>query len=161
MVADIGELYTALSPKVRRIVARDVNAPKAVIDDACQVAWLHLVLHAARIERGAALSWLATTATREAFKQSRRARRDVSLERELDEEGELGVAARAPGPHDRAEWRERLDLVRRLPVRQQRILWLKAVGYSYEEIAAREAGLTERAVERQIIRGRRGLKAAA
>ena len=46
MVADIGELYTAVSRKLRHIVSRDVNAPAAVIDDACQVAWLRLVLHA-------------------------------------------------------------------------------------------------------------------
>jgi DNA-directed RNA polymerase specialized sigma24 family protein len=58
------------------------------------------------------------------------------------------------------EWRERLELVHRLPARQQRLLWLKAIGLSYTEIAA-ESGLTVRSVERQLQRGRARLRAAA
>jgi RNA polymerase sigma-70 factor (ECF subfamily) len=161
LVGDIGELYGSLNGKLTYIVARKVNAPRAVIDDACQFAWTRLVIHARRVDRETVVGWLVSTATREGLKQARRALRDVSLERELDEEGELSVAAREPGPDELAEWRARLDLVRALPVRQQRVLWLKAMGYSYEEIAARELGLTERTVERQIQRGRRALTAAA
>jgi DNA-directed RNA polymerase specialized sigma24 family protein len=57
------------------------------------------------------------------------------------------------------EWREQLALVRRIPERQQRLLWMQGAGSSYEEIAA-ESGLTVRTVERQILRGRDRLRAA-
>jgi hypothetical protein len=60
------------------------------------------------------------------------------MRRESDSGGRTNEDAWAPGPHEHAAWRERVHLVRRLRVRQQRILWLKAIGSSYEEIAAQE-----------------------
>jgi hypothetical protein len=52
-------------------------------------------------------------------------------------------------------------LVRTLHPRQQRYLLLLAAGYSWEEIVSREPGLTHRTLERQIMRGRAHLRAAA
>jgi RNA polymerase sigma factor (sigma-70 family) len=146
MVADVAQLYEELAPRLRSIVFRDVNAPAPVIEDACQFAWYRLVRHAHRIERQGALSWLAKTAVHEAIKLARRDQRELSLEARVDEDGELRIPSPAPGPHEQVEWRERLGQVRQLPIRQQRLLWLKAVGFSYEEIAAEERGLTERIV---------------
>lgn len=160
MVADIGELYTSFAEGLTRIVASRVSAPSVVIDDACQFAWYRLVVHARRVECDAALSWLVATAIREAIKLARRDQRELSLEAQADEDGELNIASPNPEPDELAEWRERLDSVRRVPARQQRFLWLFAGGYSYEEIAGHETGLSERAVERQIHRGRRALNTA-
>lgn len=101
------------------------------------------------------------TAIREAIKPAWRDQRELSLEARADEDGELNIASPLPGPHEKAEWQERLAQVRQLPIRQQRFLWLRAVGYSYEEIAGQQQCLTERIVERQIKRGRSRLKAAA
>jgi RNA polymerase sigma factor (sigma-70 family) len=56
-------------------------------------------------------------------------------------------------PSELVERRERLDGIRRLPERQQRVLWLHALGLSYGEIAAHE-GCTTRTVERQLLRAR-------
>jgi len=106
------------------------------IEDACQFAWSRLVRHAHRVEQDTALSWLATTAVREAIKLARRDQRELSLEAKLEETGELNVPATTPGPHEQAEWREQLELLRRLPARQQLFLWLHTAGLSYEEIAA-------------------------
>lgn len=56
MVADVGELYASLAESLVRIVARRVDAPPIVIDDACQYAWCRLVVHARHVEGDAALS---------------------------------------------------------------------------------------------------------
>jgi hypothetical protein len=66
VIADIGELYISLSAKLTCIVGGQVKAPSAVIDDGCQFAWYQLVVHARRVERDAALSWLVMAATHEA-----------------------------------------------------------------------------------------------
>jgi RNA polymerase sigma factor (sigma-70 family) len=160
MVADVAELYVTCSEKLTRIVRKQVKASSVVIEDACQFAWYRLVRHPQRVEQEAALSWLAITAVHEAIKLARRDQRELSLEGRLDDDGELNVADVTPGPHEQLEFRERLDLVRRLPDSQQRLLWLKAIGLSYEEIAS-EAALTLRTVERQLHRGRNRLRAAA
>lgn len=161
MVTDVAQLYDELAPRLKSLVVRDVNAPAPVIEDACQFAWYSLVRHADRIEGRGALSWLAKTAVHEAIKLARRDQRELSLEARADDDGELNIASPMPGPHDQAEWRERLAQVHQLPLRQQRFLWRFAAGYSYEEIAAQQAGLTKRTVERQIHHGRRKLEAAA
>ena len=62
-----------------------------LIEDACQFAWWRLVVHAHRVERRAALSWLAKTAVHEALKLIRREERDVSLEAQLDGAGEAAM----------------------------------------------------------------------
>ncbi len=77
---DVGELYTELGRRLEQIVRREVRAPAPVIEDACQFAWWRLVVHAHRVERSAALSWLVTTAVHEAVKLIRRAERDLSLD---------------------------------------------------------------------------------
>lgn len=160
MIGDVARLYDELAPRLRSIVFHDVNAPTAVIEDACQFAWYRLVCHAQRVERDGALSWLARTAVHEAIKLARRDQRELSLEAKVGEDGELNVPDTAPGPYEQLDCHERLALVRGLPALQQRLLWMKAIGLSYGEIAE-EAGLTVRAVERQIHSGRKRLRAAA
>ena len=160
MVADVGDLYGSLSERLQRIVGKQVHAPSVVIEDACQFAWSRLVDHAARIDQETVLPWLARTAVREAVKLAWRDRRELSLESQLEEAGELNVPALTPSPHEQVEWHEQLAQVRRLPIRQQRVLWLRAAGLSRREIAA-ETGWTLRTVERQTLRGRNRLRAAA
>ena len=102
------------------------------------------------------MTWLARTAVHEAFKLLRRDRRELSL----DAAGEHATpAARLsfPAPEAAVESRERLGQVRGLPERQQRVLWMHAVGWSYVEIAAQE-GCTVRTVERQLLRARKTLR---
>lgn len=96
IVADVAQLYEELAPRLRSIVLRDVNAPAAVIEDACQFAWYRLVRHAERIERQGALSWLARTAVHEAIKVARRDQRELSLEARADDNGELNIASPNP-----------------------------------------------------------------
>jgi RNA polymerase sigma factor (sigma-70 family) len=134
-------------------VRRDVRAPEAVIEDACQFAWSRLLHRCHDVGRETVLAWLVKVAIHEAFKLIRRDDRELSLDATLDGHAERLLASPAPGPHEIVEQRERLATITSLPDRQQRILWLRALGLSYDEMAL-YAGCTPRTVERQLKRAR-------
>jgi RNA polymerase sigma factor (sigma-70 family) len=151
VVGDEAQLYERLATRVERIVRSQVDAPPEVVEDACHHAWAKLINHSERINRETALSWLITTAVRQAWKLERRDRRESSLEAAVEERGELPVPSRLPGPAERAELHERLAELGRLSERQRQMVWLRAVGLSYFEMAAYTGG-TVRSVERQLAR---------
>lgn len=153
MVGDLEELYRLLSPRLRQIVRSDVRASEPVIEDACQIAWSRLIRHADHVHREAVLSWLSTTAVREAYKLARRDRRELSLDAEIERLGELPLPSVAPGPAEVVELHDRLAGVRRLSERQQRLVWMHAAGLTYVEMADR-TGDTRRTVERQLLRAK-------
>lgn len=149
--------YAQLVPELERIVARNVRAPQGVVEEACQIAWSRWLVHQRDVAPGSLLGWLSTTASRETLRLLRLQARQVSLgapARSAESVAELPLTA--AGPDEIAEFRERLADVRRLPVRQQRMLWLQGLGYSYREIGAR-TGDTHRTVERQLLRARHRL----
>jgi RNA polymerase sigma factor (sigma-70 family) len=154
----IEALYREHGPRLHRLVGRDVGA--GATEDACQFAWSRLLDHSERVRAESALSWLATTAVREAVRITRLSRRDESLEAELAEVGDAALPLSVADPSDGFERRERLRGLARLPVRQQRLLWLHGLGFSYEEIAERE-GCTVRTVHREILRARHATREAA
>ncbi len=156
--ANIGELYAALSKRLEHIVRSDVRAPEPVIEDACQFAWSRLIHHCHRVRRETALSWLATTAVREAFKLIRRDGREISLDAALESTGEPPLHLDAPRTEEVVEQHERLAELRCLPERQQRLLWLHGFGFTYGEMAS-YTGYTPRTVERQLLRAKRRLRA--
>jgi len=158
--ADIGELYGVLAERLAQIVRTDVRAPEAVIEDACQFAWTRLVHHAGRVQRDSALSWLAKTAIHEAFKLIRREHRELSLEAAIELAGEIAPRVRVLEPDQVVDSRQRLACIQSLPERQQRLLWLHALGLTYAEIAL-HTGCTPRTVERQLLRAKRTLRALA
>jgi RNA polymerase sigma factor (sigma-70 family) len=153
---EVGELYRALGRRLEHIVRFDVHASDVVIEEACQFAWCRLIDHAGAVRREAVLSWLVRTAVREAFKLIRRANRYASLE-EVLERGTEPMAPSATGPQRALELRERIAALTALPQRQQRIVWLHALGLSYNEIAL-HTGCTRRTVERQLLRAKHRLR---
>ena len=153
---DIAELYTSLAGRLERIVRVGVRAPDAVIEDACQFAWSRLVLHRANVRTEAVLSWLSRTAMREAVRLVKRESREASLDCLLDALADPPVAP-ASDPYELMQTRERLALLRLLPERQQRLLWLHGVGLSYAEMASHER-CTRRTVERQLLRAKRSIR---
>jgi RNA polymerase sigma factor (sigma-70 family) len=159
-LGDFDRLYGALADRLERIVRSEVRACDAVIDDACQIAWIKLLGQAGRVRSGSVLSWLATTAIHEALRLLRRAGRDMSLESAFEETPTLIEEAAGPGPEETLELRERLESLRRLPERQQRMVWLHGFGLSYADIAV-NTGCTMRTVERQLLRAKRTMRAAA
>jgi RNA polymerase sigma factor (sigma-70 family) len=155
---DVGAVYASSAAKVRRLVRRSVRVSEPVIEDACQTAWARLVRDRGLVEPDAAVAWLVTTAVREAIRLTRRAGRESFLEDLLDEAGELDEPALDAAPEDLAGWRLRLDAVAHLPERQQRFVWLQALGWSYAEMAEL-TGATPRTIDRQLTRARRTLGA--
>ncbi len=154
---DLDRLYLEFAQPLEHVVRGVVQASDAVVEDACQVAWTRLVHHRLRVSDEAVRGWLTRTALHEAFRVRRRELRetpaDITVEGEpVDPDGLL-----APEPQVLLEQRQRLDSVSRLPPRQQRLLWLRALGLSYEEVASHE-GCTSRTVERQLGRARRRLR---
>jgi RNA polymerase sigma factor (sigma-70 family) len=154
---DVGELYRSLSGRLEHIVRRHVRAPEVVIEDACQFAWSGLVRHCGRVRREAALSWLARTAEREAFKLARRELRELSLDAALDEAGDAAICGSTATLEELVEQHARLEAISELPGRQQRLVWLQGLGFSYDEMAAR-TGDSSRTVERQLLRAKRSLR---
>jgi len=128
-------------------VRHDVSAPEAVIEDACQAAWCQLLVHAGGVNEARTLAWLATTATREARRMTRREMRELPIEIALDERSV------EQSPEVLAQHRQQLALVSLLPERQRRVLWMRMLGLSYDEIACR-LECTPRTVERQLLRAR-------
>ena len=157
---DVGAVYLSNATKVRGLVRGTVRAPEPVIEDACQTAWARLVRDRRRVRPDAAVAWLVTTAIREAIRLTRRAGRELFLEDLLDDEtGALPGQPPGPGLDEIADCQLRLDALRRLPERQQRFIWLQALGWTYAEIADL-TGTTPRTVDRQLIRARRALAIA-
>ena len=62
-------------------------------------------------------------------------------------------------PDEIAQLRARLDEIRALPERQQRLIWLQGLGLTYLEMADYTQATT-RTVERQLMRAKRALRAA-
>jgi RNA polymerase sigma factor (sigma-70 family) len=154
---EVAELYAARAERVRQQVRLGVVAPEPLIEDACQFAWSRLVHHRLRVRRRTAQAWLVRTAVHEALKLLRRQGRDVSLDGLVERAGEIAPGAAPPALDELVAHRARLDGIRALPVRQQRLLWLQALGLSYEEMASC-TGDTRRTVERQLLRARRSLQ---
>jgi RNA polymerase sigma factor (sigma-70 family) len=135
-----------------------------VIDDACQVAWSRLIRYQGSVRREAALAWLVTTARREALRLLRRSRRELSLDELAESDPEPGrrralTPVNSVGPEEIVAWRSRLEEIGKLPVRQQRLVWLQGLGLSYTEMAGYE-GASRRTVERQLLRAKQALRAA-
>ena len=156
-VGEVAELYARSAGLVRGQVCSEVTAPEAVIDDACQFAWIRLLHHRHRVDRDGAVSWLITTALHEVFKLVRRDSHDLSLEQLLEETGDLRINRTAPAPQEVVAARLRLELLQELPERQERLMWLRGLGFSYPEMAT-ETDMTVRTVERQLMKARRNVR---
>lgn len=148
--------YGDVDRRLRGIVAFYVRAPAPLVEDACQTAWLRLTHRREDLPPRAMLSWLVTTATREALRLVRRAERELPLET-VTQSG--SAASCSPGPEAIAELRSRLSELGALNRRQQRLIWLQGLGFSYEEMADRE-GASLRTIERQVLRARGVLRSA-
>jgi RNA polymerase sigma factor (sigma-70 family) len=159
----IASLYEQHAEAMRRIVCRRVRAPQCVLDDACHTAWLRLCAHEdVALDERSAVKWLIITAIRETWRRTGNLR-EVPVGGWLPrgEEHELPEpAGHAPDPSEVAVARD--ELRRELAVltrREREFLALQAVGLTYQEISAR-LQVTVRTVERQLLRGRRKLRAA-
>lgn len=153
---DVGGLYLELSPQLERIVRRTVCCSDAFVEDACQFAWSRLLRDREHVRDETALAWLTATAIHEAFKLSGRRARELSLDQAL-EDG-LEPVSGTPEPCELLIQRERMGALRELPIRRQRVVWLRALGLSYREMAEYER-CTMRTVERRLMTAQKTLRA--
>jgi RNA polymerase sigma factor (sigma-70 family) len=156
--ADLDELFRRCAPRLARLVRASVNCSHALVEDACQTAWFRLAVQT-EITREHSLAWLTQTALREARRMASYAEREVPLDDRLETVDALEGRMVVEDPHETIAERFRTSAVRRLTPRQQRLIWLQALGCSHDEIA-RMSGCTPRTVHRQLVRARARLRAA-
>ena len=69
----VASLFARHAQDVVRLVSVRVRAPYTVIEDACQTAWMRLLVHSeVDVEGPGAVRWVVVTATREAWRRSAR-----------------------------------------------------------------------------------------
>ena len=149
---DESELFRRHPRRLLRLIARDVDAPPQVIEDACAYAWLELV--ARQPARTNIVGWLRIVARHKAIRLAQYDRRLLALGPERA--GHDALPSRAAM---REEARDALAHVAGLPARKRAVLTLHVSGHSYGEIAA-ELHMTPRTVERQLLRARAAVRRA-
>ena len=158
---EIAAFYARYASRLQRIVSAKVNAPAQTIEDACQSAWVTLLRRedVTLDERGAA--WLATVAIHEGWRLTRRGEVPAAAMRPGMPESP-GLAADEPTADEQAlariEHAKRVADLRTLKESERRALYLKALGYSYNEICDLTAA-SYTAVNRRLSEGRARLRA--
>lgn len=163
----MADFWLEHADRIRSIVlSRTHTTSEETVEDACQTAWLTLYRRIDIILDDRGVNWLVTVATHEAWRLARP--RDIPVgsfrgddvdPHEMPEplSLEAGVDERA---EDRDEHGERAALLSQLKPKVQRELYLKALGYSYDEIAEM-TGSSYSAVNRRLAEGRARLRASA
>jgi len=155
---DEGQLYRRHHRDLHRAVAHTVEAPRELIEDACQNAWA--ILLEDQPARTSIFGWLYTVATREAFRLCERERRHNHLEAMFPAGTWDTVIADASSLDDVLEAREALDILAGLPDRQRADLALLAAGFSYAEIAELTGGRTYTNVNKHLVKARAQVRLA-
>jgi DNA-directed RNA polymerase specialized sigma24 family protein len=154
---DEAELYRRHHRNLQRAVAHAVNAPRELIEDACQTAWA--ILLRTQPDRHAIFAWLRVVAIHEAYRLSARDRRHARLERLHADDGDWRDAIADPRAlEDALEALEALRTLAGLPRRQREDLTMKIAGYSYEEIRNLTGGRTFTNVNKSLVKARRRIR---
>ena len=155
---DEDELYRRHHRDLHRAVAHAVNAPRELVEDACQNAWA--ILLRAQPNRTSIFGWLYVVATREALRLCERERRHVHLEAMFSAGSWDAVIADAFSIDDILEAHEALEVIASLPARQRADLTLLVAGFSYVEIAELTGGRTYTNVNKHIAKARARVRLA-
>jgi RNA polymerase sigma factor (sigma-70 family) len=157
---DEQELFRSLSKRLLRSVGWAVNAPEAIVEEACAFAWQRLIeCQPERTER--IFAWLRKVAIHEAWRLVRRERVAVRLDEPASDGGGLEVHELVPDERASLESYleavEALEQVAALPPRQRRLFALQIAGLSYAETSAL-TGDSVRTVDRQLRRAHAGVR---
>lgn len=163
----IATLYGIYAARLIALVSARIRAPRAIIEDACAMAWETLLTRThVHLQRDSVRGWLLRVAEREALRlvgdqQRQRPSGTFDTDHESDTLPQP-VDLNADTAHLAAERmtddQRRTDLAALKPA-QQRVLVLHAAGYTYDEIADLTAS-TRTAVNRRITEGRAALRTA-
>ncbi|MGI9100727.1 MAG: RNA polymerase sigma factor [Solirubrobacteraceae bacterium] len=151
----LAELYTEHHATLQRHIAHRVNAPRALIEDACQAAWTRLASrHDIALDSDHTRGWLYTVAVREAWALTGERQLTDPLPHWLGQaDDDVGAEALA-----RITDLEHLALLNTLKPAEREALILHAAGHSYRQIA-QATGASYTAVNRRIREGRARLRA--
>jgi DNA-directed RNA polymerase specialized sigma24 family protein len=155
---DEDHLYRRHHGNLQRAVARAVNAPRELIEDACQVAWT--IMLRSQPDRTAIFAWLRVVAIHEAYRLSAIERRELRVG-DLATEGDWEtILAGCVTVEDQLEALEALRALAGLPDRQRQDLSLRVAGFSYREIAAMTDGRTYTNVNKHLVKARTAIRRA-
>ena len=163
---DEAELYHRYHRQLLHTVARAVNAPPELIEDACQTAWAALLRRT--VDRATVFAWLRVVAIREAWRQSARARTErpagglltpyaCELDRGEHPEPVADTRDVADQVAERIQHAQRLQNLATIKPHDRQALYLKGLGYRYKEIM-QITGASYTSVNRRITEGRRALR---
>jgi DNA-directed RNA polymerase specialized sigma24 family protein len=156
---DEDDLYRRHHRELERAVARVVNAPRELIEDACQSAWA--ILLRSQPDRLAIFAWLRVVAIHEAYRLFAIQRRDAHLDSLTSEDGYWHEVIADLRTLDAVlEVREALCLLAGLPERQRDDLALLVAGFSYREIAEVTGGRTFTNVNKHLAKARARIRLA-
>jgi len=154
---DETELYRRHDRALQRAVAHAVNAPRELIEDACQTAWA--ILLRTQPDRHAIVAWLRVVAIHEAYRLSAIERRETRLpNRRADHRDGEDLVADPHTLEDALEALEALRALAALPARQRVDLTLKVAGYTYEEIRILTGARTFTNVNKSLVKARRRIR---
>jgi hypothetical protein len=154
---DVADLYCRHHRQLERAVARVVNAPRELIEDACQTAWTALLRREPR--PALAFLWLRVVAIHEAYRLCR-THREAHLE---DLAYEYGWEAVIPGEgtiDDAIEARRALRTLAELSEQQRDDLTLQVAGFTYAEIRERTPGRTGTNVAKHLAKAHARIRMA-
>jgi len=154
---DETELYRRHHHDLHHAVAHAVNAPRELIEDACQTAWA--ILLRTQPDRHAIFAWLRVVAVHEAYRLC-----DAQREAHLEDLGhseawETTIASHA-ALDDAIEARRALQRLAELPERQRQDLSLRVAGFSYREISKVTGGRTYTNVSKHLAKARARIRLA-
>jgi RNA polymerase sigma factor (sigma-70 family) len=149
---DEADLYERHHRALVRAVALIVDAPRELIEDACQNAWTILLRR--QPGRSSIFAWLRVVAIHEAYRLCRAQQRDLRLEHLDYGDGREAVVGSAMTIDDAVEARQALRLLADLPERQREDLALQVAGFSHLEIADMTGGRTFTNVNKHLAKAR-------
>ena len=154
---DEDHLYRRHHRNLQRAVARAVNAPRELIEDACQTAWTIMLRN--QPDRTAIFAWLRVVAVHEAYRLSA-ADRCGHLEDLSHIQGWDAVIGDRVTIDDALEARRALRSLAELPERQRQDLALRVAGFSYREIAQITGDRTYTNVNKHLAKARTRIRLA-
>jgi DNA-directed RNA polymerase specialized sigma24 family protein len=154
---DEDHLYRRQHDNLQRAVARVVNAPRELIEDACQSAWTIMLRR--QPDRATIFAWLRVVAIHEAYRLSA-AERTAHLEDLGHSQRWDAVIADRVSIDDALEVRRALVCIAELPARQRQDLSLRVAGFSYREIARITGDRTYTNVNKHLRKARARIRLA-
>ena len=150
-------LYRHHHRNLQRAVARIVNGPRELIEDACQTAWTIMLRR--QPSRATIFAWLRVVAIHEAYRLCA-AERGAHLEDLDHSQGWDAVIAGRVTIDDTVEARRALRSLAELPERQRQDLLLRVAGFSYREIAQMSGARTYTNVDKHLRKARARIRLA-